>query len=630
MPDSETFDAFYARTVWNVTSQLHALAGNDGTADHAIREAYAKAYQQWYQVSGYSDPEGWVLATATDAYERRRAEAVGPSRDYATQGTDSGTWPGIYRPVAKPGPVDALHGAGQGQPTADPDATVAPPRRHGAHAGAGMNAGAPGDSPSAWNRPAADAMAASGLQTSAPPTVDQVNQPAGRLNRLSGPGLGQLGSRRNLVIAAVAAAALVIAVIVYGLGASHKPPVPAASPGATATAAAKPKPHMLGAGLTGRRSAIPWSLVRSGWALAEFSTAQPNSAGEASGTGGDRYSTYLVDPDGGKYKITTSTAGAEPELMAWSGSGLTALLGTASGTAGGVSSYQLLNVKTGQFAQLPLPADVVPVGFARPLGLAILAVRQGPAQFHLQRYSLTGQLQKTLASIPRNPGESLGTDLCGSGTACAISSPDGLTDVWGIVGNQMQVLSNAGGKARRPKVQDGGHPSPCVPISWWNDTTILADCGVTGAPDAATRLWLVPDNGSAPTALTPPDATGGERIDNAWLAGQTTYVDWQTAKQCPSAPSGSGGMDIGPLSQAPDAGITVPGATSNFSTIVGSQGKRLLVLTQTQCPGTSSLLWFNPSTGATQTVLTAPASEVGVTAAVPFGNGPTAVTNGQD
>ncbi len=422
---------------------------------------------------------------------------------------------------------------------------------------------------------------------------------------------------------------MVIAVIAYGLGGSHKPPAPAASPGTTAKAASKPKLHMLAAGRTGRRSAIPWPLVGPGWALAEFSTAGPNAAGEASGTGGHRYTTYLVDPDGGKYKITTSTAGPEPELTAWSGNGETALFGATSAAPGGVSSYQLLNVHTGQFAQLPLPAGVVPVGFARPLGLAILAVRQGPAEFHLQRYSLSGQLQKTLASIPRNPGESLGPGLCGSGTACAISSPDGLTDVWGILGNQMQVLSNAGGKARRPKVPGSGHPSPCVPISWWNDTTILADCGVTEAPDVATRLWLVPDNGSAPTALTPPNATGSGRIDNAWLAGQTTYVAWQTAKQCPSAPSGSGGIDIGPLSQAPDAGITVPGATNNFSTIVGSQGKRLLVLTQTQCPGTSSLLWFNPSAGTTQTVLTAPASEVGVIAAVPFGNGPTGVSNGQ-
>ncbi|HXB50859.1 MAG TPA: hypothetical protein VNW50_24125, partial [Streptosporangiaceae bacterium] len=90
MPDSETFDAFYARTVWNVTSQMRELAGEDSLADHAIREAYAKAYQQWYQVSGYRDSEGWVLATAKDAYERRRAEAAGPGQSSAPPASDSG------------------------------------------------------------------------------------------------------------------------------------------------------------------------------------------------------------------------------------------------------------------------------------------------------------------------------------------------------------------------------------------------------------------------------------------------------------------------------------------------------------------------------------------------------------
>src|SRR5215469_3979178 len=120
MPDSESFDAFYARTVWNITSQMHELADDDVLADHAIREAYAKAYQQWYQVSGYSDSEGWVLATAKDAYERRCAEAGAEFRDDVAQAVDSGTWPGIYRP--RPGAA-----ANPDQPPFDPDATMAPP-----------------------------------------------------------------------------------------------------------------------------------------------------------------------------------------------------------------------------------------------------------------------------------------------------------------------------------------------------------------------------------------------------------------------------------------------------------------------------------------------------------------------
>jgi hypothetical protein len=119
MPDVETFDAFYARTVWNVTSQMHQLADGDGAADHAIREAYARAYQQWYEISAFPDTEGWVLGAAKDAYQRRRpdaaviprqpgpvtppgapAGAAGADRSGQDDERSDSTWPGIYRPRA--------------------------------------------------------------------------------------------------------------------------------------------------------------------------------------------------------------------------------------------------------------------------------------------------------------------------------------------------------------------------------------------------------------------------------------------------------------------------------------------------------------------------------------------------
>jgi len=438
----------------------------------------------------------------------------------------------------------------------------------------------------------------------------------------TGPGsarLSNLATRRNLIVAGVTAAALVIVGITYyAVGGGHKTPAPAASQGTNAKSAGKPKPHMLAAGRTGRRSAIPWSLVGRGWALAELSTAAPNSAGQAAGSGS--YSTYLVDPEGGKYKITASSGGTEPQLMAWSGDAHTALFNTSDGAAGGASAYQLLNVQTGQLVPLQLPAGVVAIGFTRPDGLAILAVRQGPAEFRLQRYTLSGQLQGSLASLPHKAGETWSSDGCSS--ACALSSPDGLTDVWGIAGDEMQAVSNAGGRPHRLHVPDS---RSCIPLSWWDERTILADCLVTNMPDDATRLWLVSEDGSAPTPLAPAVSAANGGIRDAWMAGQTTYVSWATTRQCASAPTGPGGMEIQPLGQA---AIAIPGSTQNFSTIVATQGQRLLVLAQTQCPGTSSLVWLNPSTGHSQTAIEAPGNEVGVIAAVPFGNGPTAVSNG--
>ena len=116
MPESESFDAFYARTVWNVTSQMHALAAEDGLADHAIREAYARAYQQWYEVSGSGDSEGWVLDVAKVAYERRRAEAGGlPASVARAPGHDPLSLPGMFRPARPVAPA-----------TSDPESTMAP------------------------------------------------------------------------------------------------------------------------------------------------------------------------------------------------------------------------------------------------------------------------------------------------------------------------------------------------------------------------------------------------------------------------------------------------------------------------------------------------------------------------
>ncbi len=312
MPDSETFDAFYARTVWRVTTQMHELAGDDGLADHAIREAYAKAYQQWYQVSGYRDSEEWVLATATEAYERRRAEAGADHHPGPAQIADSGTWPGIYRPRTDAG--DRAD-ADQDQPARDPDATVARPRRHAA---ARMARNLPPSAPAAADYPTTGPMAGSPGPRAQTRQVLPGQQPRA----------WPAGSRRTQLIAGSAVAALLIASIAYLASGGHKA-TPTAGGGSSPSVITKPKVQMLPAGKTGGRSAVPWSLVGQGWALAEFSTAPPNSAGQASGAA--RYTTYLVDPEGGKYEITTSSGGTAPHLMAWSGDKRRALFDTVDG-----------------------------------------------------------------------------------------------------------------------------------------------------------------------------------------------------------------------------------------------------------------------------------------------------------
>jgi hypothetical protein len=641
MPDSESFDAFYARTVWNVTSQMHALAGEDSAADHAIREAYARAYQQWYEVAGYRDSEAWVLGVAKDAYERRRTEAAVMREPEPPYGHDPLTWPGMFRPA---------------QPAAarpsDPEATVAPRGDGQAHAALAPADPLAGDAP--YGDPLALGPVAGGPAADGPPTATALpgqappDVPAGGLVGSSAPGgasfgqaggrisdvpptapAGQIagglrsaarGSRRNLIAIAVAAAFLVATGIVYAMG-GHKPGH-VARPHVSASAVAKPTQHMLAAGRTGSRAAIPWSLIGPGWSLAVVSTAHPDANGSASGAG--RYITYLVDPQGGKYRIRTTSGAAPLDLLAWSGDARMALYAVSSSQAGSAATYGLLTLATGRMTKLPLPVGVTPFGFTRPDGLNILAAQQKQANYRLERYSLAGAREATIGSLPRPAGV---TDALPGN---ALSSPDGTTAVWGVIGDQMQLVGNTGGLIRKLHVPDSGTPPSCTPVSWWDSATVLAYCNAGSQPDAG-RLWLVPANGSTPRTLSgiSGSPSGMGDLTGAWQAGGAVYITSTNFAQCSTAASGPGGQQISQLGAGGAAKpLSIPNTMNHHVSVVAAVNGRLLILAQTSCPGTSSLMWFNPLTHATQTMLTGPPTEVGVVDAVPFGSGPVAITNG--
>ncbi len=635
MPDSETFDAFYARTVWNVTNQMHALAGDDGAADHAIREAYARAYQQWYEIAGYPDTEGWVLAIAKEAYQRRRPEAAMPVRDRQVEraGHDPLSMPGMFRPAMTP-----AESSGTG------DTTLAPPaaaRADGGQANGwftpaseppgpadGANAGNPAQGISGvFGGPAGGSghgMATAQLAGNQPALSGQPAEPTtpwrpGRQTRVT---VGGRRRRSVVLIALVAVVVLAAAGVAYLISGQH-PSGRTASHGATH---GKPAVRMLGAGKTGTRSAIPWSLVGSGWTLAEVSSAQAGTG--LNGTGGN-VTTYVVDPEGGRYQVQTST-GSAPVLLAWSGNAQTALFAQQTSSPGTSLTYDLLSLTTGDLSPLPLPPGVTAVGFTRPDGLNILAVSQTATAFQLDRFNLQGAFQATIGSLPVKPGVTPDWQDCG--TECgALSSPDGLYAVWGVHGDQMQFLSNAGGPViRRLDVPDSGSPPSCAPLTWWNSGTVLASCGVTGQPAGVSRLWLVPDDGTTPTALTSASGSpsGSGFIIGAWQGPNGVFVNQTNARQCPGSPSGPGGLALATISGGSLQPVSVGGTTNNHTSVVSVSGGRLLLLAQSGCPSSSSLLWLDPSTGATQTVLSAPASQVGVVAAVPYGNGPTAISGG--
>lgn len=680
MPTPESFDAFYARTVQTVTGEMHARAGNVSEADHAIREAYARAYQQWYQIAGYRDPEGWVLGVATEAYERRLANlgeaGLGQAPDQASPGTNQSTWPGIYRPrppaeevagppAIAPPPVQNGASAAAASPAAASPVTASPvaaspasagPPRRPVTAGAVLGGPGPSSPDAAWGAPTwsmatdlpnrnatlglaapdragfEDAAADAGPPGSPPSPGSRLRRPSGR-----GPAapsrlptrLPSRPPRRVVLITAVALAVVVAGVAYLSVGRGGHKASPAAAPPKAATKPVPSRPQMLAAGHTGGRAAVPWSLVGPGWTLVDYSAASTSDI-QAAG-----YTIYLVDPEGGKYLIRQLPAGPQT-LLAWSGNASMALLGSPSepaeaggqvaygayvpATGGGQLGYSLLDVRTGQVSPLSLPSNVFLAGFTKPDGLNILAIRETSAEFQLRRYNLQGVFQANLIKLHRPAG--VAADVCSSACA-AISSPDGLTAVWGVAGAEMELVSNAGGLIRKLHVPDSGKPPSCVPVSWWNATTVLANCAAPDQPAAdSERLWLVPDDGATPTPLTAASGqqSGDGFLRSAWQAGGQVYATQTTAAQCASAPSGPVGLGIVQVSAAGStAAVDVQGSTNDYNNVVAGVGSRLLVLSQAACRGPSSLAWLTPATGAADVLLTAGAGQLGVVAAARFG-----------
>ena len=64
--------------------------------------------------------------------------------------------------------------------------------------------------------------------------------------------------------------------------------------------------------------------------------------------------------------------------------------------------------------------------------------------------------------------------------------------------------------------------------------------------------------------------------------------------------------------------VNVPGTPNDNTRVVSAAGQRLLIDALTGCPGSDSLLWFNPGTRAEQWLFKAPSNAFGVLAVVPY------------
>jgi len=330
---------------------------------------------------------------------------------------------------------------------------------------------------------------------------------------------------------------------------------------------------------------VPWSQVGPGWQLVEYTTGTP--ARHAATT------LYLVSTGGVKYPVYSWSASARfaPGLVDWSGDKTRALLFSDTG------QYEQLNLMTGKLTKITLPADVHLIGYTRPSGLNLLGtfVNASGTVSTVSRYSLTGKLTKVIDTQHFNG-------------ISAVDSADGVT-VAVSAANGLRLVSNAGGVIRKLPVPGTDTHIGCNPIRWWNSGTILAGC-FAPMKFETTRLWLVPANGATPTPLTPHHAAPDYGDIDAWRLSSGLYL--QSLGACGTLVLNKENANC-TVSK-----VNVPGTTNDNTRVVTADGQRLLIWSLTECPGTESLLWFNPGTHAEQWLFKAPAGSFGVLGVVPF------------
>jgi len=79
------FDAFFAEAYPSVVRALGFALGDQGAAEDAAQEAFAKAYRRWSSVSQAERPAAWVYVVAVRDARRRLSRLERLSRRVAAQ-----------------------------------------------------------------------------------------------------------------------------------------------------------------------------------------------------------------------------------------------------------------------------------------------------------------------------------------------------------------------------------------------------------------------------------------------------------------------------------------------------------------------------------------------------------------
>jgi hypothetical protein len=356
------------------------------------------------------------------------------------------------------------------------------------------------------------------------------------------------------------------------------------------------------------RNRIPWDQVGPGWVLSTWSQT-PDSSG---GFSKRPVTLYLFDPAGGRYAITSiaprpsrepGISDRTPVLADWSGDGRHALFEDFQAVDGHTAMTEVdLTTGAKHTVKVSTPGYSASGKYSRPTGRAILlsgsTSSNGKYTDVLERVDLSGTKKLTVPTNQLGPA--------GKFNGGYLQTSDGSQLVLGA-DNGMVVVSNDGVVVRQLSM-----PAPansCRPVRWWTSTMILAACVKPKDVDMGMRLWQVPLDGGAPTALTPVD-THELGYLNAWQVPSGTFLE--NVPGC-----GGDGLLFRLTPDMQTKQVIVPGVDKGKTVrVVGVTGDKLLLKTSGGCGSPFMVLrLYDPATN-TATVLPGPSGNGGVKRAI--------------
>ncbi len=338
--------------------------------------------------------------------------------------------------------------------------------------------------------------------------------------------------------------------------------------------------HVLGANEVAMGDRVPWGEVGHGWYL----TLIDHGTRGDDGIDPDHQLLDLVDPLGGRYQILQTDVGRRGRgyrrLTDWSADGRRALLLVDGGTP---HAYAVdYHLRSGRGQLIPLGKGVATVSLGP--GDSIYATTYGGNGGVLMRFNYTGTREVLMhhtdgMALPSRAGHRI------------VVGPSEFHR------HTFQVLTGHGTVVRTLAL-----PHKCSATRWWSAGTVLASCYTRLG---RTRLYAVPIDGSAPTALTAEHGKHSADLGDldARVLGGTTYL----------GAAGPCGV-VFLARQHADGSATevhVPGSTGNVYPL-GTRGDRLVLQTGISCDGGPShdaISHFDPSTHADHVVAELPAGE---------------------